>query len=100
MNVFKDYYADKFPEVFKSIIIANRAEFADFTAFEKSGTKICYSHSYSLWKGPVSEWTNRGFRRFVHKGRSPDDYTKDEILSLSDVINDIPGKGLGYRTYT
>lgn len=98
MNRLKSYFGNKFSDVFKSITSDNGAEFAKFTSFEKLGTKVYYAHPYSSWERPINERTNREFRKFIPKGRSMNDYSEDEILSISDELNDTPRKRLGYRT--
>ena len=67
-------------------------------SLEKFGTKVYYAHPYSSWERPINERTNREFRKFIPKGRSMNDYSEDEILSISDELNDTPRKRLGYRT--
>lgn len=37
-------------------------------------------------------------RRFIPKGKSIDDYSAEDILFFSDVINELPRKILNYHT--
>ena len=39
-------YGEHFNQVFKSITVDNGLEFADFSSYEKYGTKIYFAHPY------------------------------------------------------
>lgn len=89
-------FGDKFSMVFKRITTVNGKEFQSFSKFEVLGTKIYFAHPYSVWKRPVNVRTTRLLRRFIHKGKSINDYTNEQILMFSDAINSLSRKRLGY----
>ena len=98
MAQLKEQFGNKFAQVFRSITTDNGSEFADFSAFERLGTKIYFAHPYSSWERPVNERANRVLRKFIPKGTSISRFTDEQILVFSDEINATPTKRLGYQT--
>jgi IS30 family transposase len=37
-------------------------------------------------------------RKFIHKGKSLNDYSAEEIMIFADIINGLPRKSLNYHT--
>lgn len=57
-----------------------------------------FTHPYTNCEKGTVEYHNHILRRFVSKGKSIDDYTADEIMIFTDIINRLPRKLLGYCT--
>lgn len=91
-------YGDRYREVFKTITADNGSEFANLSSLEKQGIGIYFTHPFSSCEKGTVECHNRMLRRFIPKGKSIKDYTADEILYFSDIINGLPRRILGYRT--
>ena len=92
-------YGSKFSEVFKTITSDNGSEFAELSCIQdSSGTKIYYTHPYSSWERGTNERHNGILRRFIPKYTSISNYTQTQIHFISDRINALPRKILGYFT--
>lgn len=98
MTSLKDFYGERFSEVFKTITVDNGTEFTDFAQLEQWGTKVYFAHPYSSWERAQNERHNRIFREFVPKGRPICSYSADYILEASDRMNATPRKSLDYHT--
>ncbi len=95
--------AEAFRTVFKSITADNGSEFLDYEALEHSvssgsRTHIYYAHPYSSWERGSNENANRIIRRFIPKGCDISKYTRKQIQSIEDWINNYPRKILGFET--
>lgn len=84
--------------VFKSITGDNGSEFANLSRVENEGISVYFTHPYTSCEKGTNECHNKMLRRFVPKGKSIADYSVDEILFFSDVINGLPRKILNYHT--
>jgi len=98
LEVLREEYGDKFPEVFKTITADNGSEFADLSELEPYGIGIYFAHPYSSWERAQNERHNRLFRRYVPKGVSIENYSANQILWFADEMNGLPRKHLGYST--
>jgi len=95
----------KFRETFKTITTDNGGEFLNWKAIEKSytGSKIkrtvqYYADAYSSWQRGTNENINKMIRRFLPKGTSFKDLTKEEVQRIENWINNYPRKMFAFRT--
>lgn len=98
MQLLKEEFGDKFPQVFKTITVDNGPEFSGFAQVEKWGSQVYFAHPYTSWERPQNERHNGLFRAFVPKGVSIGTFSPEYILSAADELNGRPRKKLGYRT--
>ena len=101
----KEYGAEQFKKIFKTITVDNGTEFKHYNRLERSifnkkekRTTIYYAHPYSSWERGSNENGNRFIRRFIEKGSNIDHYTKLEIEQSIEWINNYPRKVIGYKT--
>jgi len=90
-------FGTKKSEVFKSITGDNGSEFANLSNIENNGISV-YFHPYTSCEKGTNECHNKMLRQFIPKGKSIDDYSAEDILFFSDVINELPRKILNYHT--
>ncbi|MDQ9870995.1 IS30 family transposase, partial [Acinetobacter baumannii] len=51
MEYLKNYYGDKFSQIFKTITSDNGSEFAELAKLEdNTKTKVYFAHPYSSWE--------------------------------------------------
>jgi IS30 family transposase len=98
MRTLHDEFGEHFADIFKTIMVNNGSEFADFAQVEQWGTKVFFAHPYSSWKRGQNERHNGLFRAFVPKGQSIEPYTAENLLAAADELNGRSRKKLGYRT--
>ena len=92
----KDYFGDKFSDVFKTITTDNGSEFAELSKLEEaSKTLVYYAHPYASWEKCSNERHNRLVRRFI----AISDYGLDAVVRIEDWCNNLPRKILGYKTH-
>lgn len=95
----KEYFGDKFNQVFKSITSDNGLEFAELHKIEeKLDVKVYFTHPYASYERGTNERHNGLLRRFIPKGDAINNYNRDEIAFIEDWCNTLPRKILGYRT--
>ena len=95
----KDYFGNKFSDVFKTITTDNGSKFAELSKLEEaSNTLVYYAHPYASWEKGSNERHNRLVRRFIAKGKRISDYGLDAIARIEDWCNNLPRKILGYKT--
>ena len=95
----KDYFGNKFSDVFKTITTDNGSEFAELSKLEEaSKTLVYYAHPYASWEKGSNERHNRLVRRFIAKGKRISDYGLDAVARIEDWCNNLPRKILGYKT--
>ena len=95
--------SEAFRTVFKSITADNGSEFLDYEALELSAfsgirTHIYYAHPYSSWERGSNENANRIIRRFIPKGADISKFTRKQIQTIEDWINNYPRKILDFET--
>jgi len=95
----------KFRTTFKTITTDNGSEFLDWKSIEKSysGSKIkrtiqYYADAYSSWQRGTNENINKMIRRFLPKGTSFKNLTKEEVKRIEKWINNYPRKMFNFRT--
>ena len=91
-------FGTKKSEVFKSITGDNGSEFANLSNIENNGISVYFTHPYTSCEKGTNECHNKMLRRFIPKGKSIDDYSAEDMLCFSDVINELPRKILNYHT--
>lgn len=96
LNIFNSY-KDKTSEIFKSITCDNGLEFAKMNDFSNV-SDIYFAHPYSSYERGTNERHNGILRRFVPKYTAIRDYTYEQILHFSDIMNGIPRKIINYCT--
>jgi IS30 family transposase len=57
-----------------------------------------FCHAYSPWEKGTIENTFKRMRRFIPKKSHLENYSKEEIEKICDIMNNTPRKCLGYRT--
>ena len=57
-----------------------------------------FCHSYSAWEKPIIENAFRRLRRYIPKKSCLSNYSDGQISFIIDRMNNIPRKGLGWRT--
>lgn len=94
-----------FRNTFKTITTDNGVEFKDWNKIEKSYSKNktkrttqYFADSYSSWQRGTNENTNKMIRRFLPKGTSFKNLTKEELQRIEDWINNYPRKILKFKT--
>lgn len=98
MAGLKQEYGDKFSQVFKTITSDNGSEFARLDELTGDEIKIFFAHPYRSSERAQNERTNRMLREYIPKGCSIEQYSDEEILSFSDIINSKPRKVINYFT--
>jgi IS30 family transposase len=91
-------FGDRYDKVFKTITADNGSEFANLSDMEGKGVGIYFTHPYSSYEKGTVECHNRMLRKFIHKGKSLNDYSAEEIMIFADIINGLPRKSLNYHT--
>ena len=91
-------FGTKKSEVFNSITGDNGSEFANLSNIENNGISVYFTHPYTSCEKGTNECHNKMLRRFIPKRKSIDDYSAEDILFFSDVINELPRKILNYHT--
>lgn len=98
-NKVKEYFGNKFSDVFKTITTDNGSEFAELSKLEEaSETLVYYAHPYASWEKGSNERHNRLVRRFISKGKRISDYSLEAIARIEEWCNHLPRKILGYKT--
>ncbi|MBI4038343.1 IS30 family transposase [Candidatus Daviesbacteria bacterium] len=64
----------------------------------KLGIAVFFCHSYASWEKGTVENTNGRIRRYIPKGVSLDNLTKNQIKELEYRLNSTPRKCLGFLT--
>lgn len=98
MANLKKEYGEQFGQVFKTITSDNGSEFARLDELTTEETKIFFAHPYSSSERAQNERANRILREYIPKGCSIEQYSDEEILSFSDIINSKPRKVINYFT--
>ena len=97
-------YRNRFKKIFKSITMDNGCEFVNQEIIEKSvitkkkRTTAYYAHPYSSWERGSNENTNKIIRRFIPKGVNISKYSRREIKTIENWINNYPRRILKYKT--
>lgn len=82
--------------VFKTITADNGLEFASLDELNAYFTAY-YAHPYSSWERGTNEKHKGILRRFIGKGQSFKDLTQESLAHITDMMNNLPKKVLGYR---
>lgn len=83
----------------KTITTDNGSENTNHQEITKSlGTPVYFCHAYHSWEKGTVENTNGRLRRFIPKGVSMDDFSKKQIKTVEDWLNNTPRKCLQYLT--
>ncbi|GMQ57857.1 IS30 family transposase [Vallitalea sediminicola] len=99
LSEIKDIYGDNFNQIFKSITCDNGSEFSFSEDFKKKiGVDLYYTHPYSSFERGTNENHNGIIRRFIPKGISIDEIPNAVIDRISQWMNTLPRKNLGYKT--
>ncbi len=88
---------DNFPRV--TLTADNGAENTNHQEIsEKLGLSVFFCHAYHSWEKGTVENTNGRIRRYIPKGISIDDISKEYIKEVEIRLNSTPRKCLGYLT--
>lgn len=89
----------KYGDIFKTVTCDNGSEFADSNGIESAlSTSLYYCHPYSSSERGSNENINRLVRRYFPKGHSLSKVSQSDCDFVSDRINSLPRKILGYQT--
>ncbi|KXS45997.1 MAG: hypothetical protein AWU54_54 [Candidatus Frackibacter sp. T328-2] len=95
----------EFRKRFKTITTDNGREFWDYKSVETSITKSSiprtkhyYADAYCSWQRGSNENLNKMIRRFIPKGRSFKEYSRNEIKRIQKWMNNYPRKIFDFKT--
>jgi len=95
----------KFRKTFKTITTDNGSEFLNYEKIERSYTKSkkarvkqYFADAYSSWQRGTNENINKMIRRFLPKGKSFKNLTKQEVERIERWINNYPRKIFGFKS--
>lgn len=95
LEKLKQYYGDKFTQVFKRITADNGSEFASLS---KIGVPVYFAHPYSSWERGTNERQNGLVRFFIPKGKAISKVSEETIQRAQEYINKLPRKMFNYAT--
>ena len=104
INTLERKYGKRIYTKFKTITFDNGIEFMDYKRMEKScirkgnRTQIYYAHPYCSGERGSNENNNRLIRRWIPKGTSIDDISKDFIKKIENWINNYPRAMFDYKS--
>ena len=104
LNSLERRYGERFYNKFKTITFDNGVEFMDYEGMEKSclrkkkRTSIYYAHPYCSGERGSNENNNRLIRRWIPKGTSIDEISKEFIQKIEDWINNYPRAIFDYKS--
>lgn len=99
IKALKEYFGEAFNLIFKTITADNGCEFATLSeTCEELGTDVYFAHPYTSIERAQNERHNREIRRFIPKGTAITPYSADEILEITETINNTPRRSLDFRT--
>ena len=104
LNSLERKYGKRFYNKFKTITFDNGVEFMDYEGMEKSclrkkkRTSIYYAHPYCSGERGSNENNNRLIRRWIPKGTSIDEISKEFIQKIEDWINNYPRAMFDYKS--
>ncbi len=94
----------KFRDLFKTITTDNGKEFYDyegietsFTGSDISRTSQYYADAYCSWQRGSNENLNKMIRRFLPKGSSFKNISRNEVKRIERWINNYPRKMFGFK---
>jgi IS30 family transposase len=92
-----------FPLIFRSIMVDNGGENANFAGMELSlsggkRTKVYYCHPYRSSERGSNENQNRQIRRKIPKGTRFKEYSPEYVAEVQNWLNSKPRKILGWKT--
>jgi len=94
-----------FRKRFKSITTDNGREFYNYEGIETSftgssipRTEHYYADAYSSWQRGSNENLNKMIRRFIPKGESLKEYSRNDIKIIQRWMNNYPRKMFGFKT--
>ena len=100
----REYGAERFRRIFKSITADNGSEFLDVDGMQKSvfsstpRTSIFYAHPYASWERGTNENTNRIIRRFIAKGSKIESLTRLSLHTIEQWINQYPRQIIDFQS--
>ena len=90
-----------YSKIFKTITADNGPKFKTLSQFEsRLSTQMYFTHPYSSWERAQNERHNGLLRDFIPKGKSMEQFSDDDILNITDMLNQRPRRILGYHTPT
>ena len=104
LNSLERKYGKRFYNKFKTITFDNGVEFMDYEGMEKSclrkkkRTSIYYAHPYCSGERGSNENNNRLIRRWIPKGTSIDEISKEFIQKIEEWINNYPRAIFDYKS--
>ena len=104
LNMLERKYGRRFYSKFKTITFDNGVEFNDYEGMEKSCIKkgkrtvVYYAHPYCSGERGSNENNNRLIRRFIPKGTSIDEISKEFIQKIETWINNYPRAMFDYKS--
>ena len=104
INTLERKCGKRFYDKFKTLTFDNGMEFMDYKGMEKSclrkgnRTEIYYAHPYCSGERGSNENNNRLIRRWIPKGTSIDNISKDFINKIENWINNYPKAMFDYKS--
>lgn len=84
-------------EIFKSITSYNGSEFSSLSELAEY-VYIYFCHPYTSWERGTSECQHKLIRRFIQKGTSLEEVSKEKIYRINEWMNNLPRKIFNYQT--
>lgn len=95
----------EFRNKFKTITTDNGKEFWDYESIEESftgssipRTELYYADAYCSWQRGSNENLNKMIRRFIPKGESIKEYSRNKIKEIQNWMNNYPRKIFNFAT--
>lgn len=104
LNGLERKFGKRFYTKFKTITFDNGIEFMDYKGMEKSclrkgkRTNIYYAHPYCSGERGTNENNNRMIRRWIPKGISIDNISKEYIKNIEIWLNNYPRAMFDYKS--
>lgn len=84
-------------EIFKSITSDNGSEFSSLSELAEY-VDIYFCHPYTSWERGTSECQHKLIRRFIQKGTSLEEVSKEKIYRINEWMNNLPRKIFNYKS--
>ena len=84
-------------EIFKSITSDNGSEFSSLSELAEY-VDIYFCHPYTSWERGTSECQHKLIRRFIQKGTSLEEVSKEKIYRINEWMNNLPRKIFNYQS--
>ena len=103
-GIEREYGAEGFRLIFKSITADNGSEFLDVDGLQNSvlcrppRTALFYAHPYAAWERGTNENTNRMIRRFIAKKQKIESLTRHALETVEQWLNNYPRRIIAFNS--